>query len=78
MPTMRQTKYPKLLPPTPVSVDMRERMIEAVKASGESIAELQRRAFTLFLNQNFSNPKVEVSKNNEGGDVQPQAAPASE
>lgn len=54
---MSSTKQPMeaRLPVTPCSADMRAQMYEAAKKLGISLAEAQRRAFSLFLSKTDTN-----------------------
>jgi len=52
MPTRRPKTLVSQLPPTPCTLEMRERMLEIADMQGKSIAEVQREAFALFLSQN--------------------------
>lgn len=59
MATTKKPVFTMLLPPTPCTPQMREDLINYAASIGESIAEIQRRSFALFLAENFSKAKVE-------------------
>jgi len=42
-------RYPMQLPPTPCTLEMREKVLEVANSEGLSIAEVQRAAFSFFL-----------------------------
>ncbi len=62
MPTRRKARFGVLLPATPCTEDMRKRMVEVADQWGESIAEVQREAFSLFLALNDSKSIIKESK----------------
>lgn len=43
-----------LLPPTPCTKEMRERLVEVAGKQGKSIAQIQREAVTLFLSRFYT------------------------
>jgi len=52
MPSYRRKLLTCWLPPTPCTPDMREQMVNLANESGRSLADLQRNAIALFLQNN--------------------------
>ena len=62
MPKYGGRKFNAQLPATPCNSEMRERVIGFAIKEGISVAELQRRAFYLFLRRNDSKANSHVSR----------------
>lgn len=61
----KKARLTALLPATPCSPDMYERMKKIADDAGESLAEIQRGAFSLFLSSNSRNTGTESSDTGE-------------
>lgn len=61
----RVPKYPDQLPATPCTPAMRAEIERVARARGDSLAEVQRDAISLFLSVNSSNAIDEDSKARE-------------
>jgi hypothetical protein len=48
---VKRVRFDALLPATPCSAEMREKMQQLAQREGASLAELQRSAFSLFLSE---------------------------
>lgn len=62
MGSYRKATLTEQLPPTPCTPEMRSQMLEIAKEQGTSLAEVQRRAFSLFLSRGYSKSIDEETK----------------
>jgi hypothetical protein len=62
MATHRPRQLISMLPPTPCTPELREKMVNVAKDGKRSLADVQREAFEFFLDRNSSNARVEYRK----------------
>lgn len=58
----KKRKLSSQLPPTPVTPEMREQVVNYAAVKGVSVAEIQREALTIFLRRNVSKTSDNTSK----------------